>query len=44
MPDDVRGHSAFNFMVGDDLPWTTLALRTSKFSVGDTGRGLRMIN
>jgi len=28
MPDDVRGHSAFNFMVGDDLPWTTLALRT----------------
>jgi len=28
MPDEVRGHSAFNYMLGEDLPWTTLALRT----------------
>jgi len=28
LPSDVQGKSAFNFMLGEDLPWTTLALRT----------------
>jgi hypothetical protein len=30
LPSDVHGCSAFNFMLGEDLPWTTLALRSSK--------------
>lgn len=38
LPSDVHGCSAFNFMLGEDLPWTTLALR-SMFASGN-GEGL----
>jgi len=30
LPSDVQGKSAFNFMLGDDLPWATMALRNSE--------------
>ena len=31
LPSEVKGKSAFNFFFAEDLPWTTMAMRHSKF-------------
>ena len=32
LPPQVKGKSAFNFFNAEDLPWTTMAMRHSKFA------------
>lgn len=32
LPSEVVGQSGFNFILGEDLPWTTMAQRHSKSS------------
>ena len=35
LPSEVKGKSAFNFFYAEDLPWTTMALRHSKYQISD---------